>query len=150
MNKHHKALELDKILERLSKECSCEDARLMALETEPMSGRFEIEEALRQTSDAYMLSGRFGAPSFSGIHNMTGAFRRAQAGGVLSAKELLGIASLLRITRGVRSWRSKCSGTETSLDLLFERLSDNKYLEDKITTSILSEEEIADNAMSGP
>ena len=148
MNKHHKALELDKILEKLAKECSCEDARNMALETEPMKGKFEIEEALNQTSDAYMLSGRFGAPSFSGIQNMTGAFRRAQAGGVLSTKELLNIASLLRITRGVRSWRSKCSSTETSLDLLFERLSDNKYLEDKISTSILSEEEIADNASS--
>lgn len=146
MNKHHKALELDKILVMLSKEATCEDARQMALEIEPLSGKFEIEEALKQTSDAYMLSGRFGAPSFGGLKNMTGAFRRAQAGGVLSAKELLGIAQALRITRGVRSWRSKCSGMETSLDLLFERLSDNKYLEDKITSCIISEEEIADNA----
>ncbi len=146
MNKHHKALELDKILQMLSKEATCEDARQMALETEPLSGKFEIEEALRQTSDAYMLSGKFGAPSFGGLKNMTGAFRRAQAGGVLSTTELLHIAQALRITRGVRSWRSKCSGMETSLDLLFERLSDNKYLEDKITSCIISEEEIADNA----
>ena len=65
---------------------------------------------------------------------------------MLSAAELLGIAQILRITRGVRSWRSKCSGIETSLDLLFERLADNKYLEDKITSCIISEEEIADNA----
>lgn len=148
MNKHHKALELDKILTMLSKECACEDARTQALEIEPLSGKFEIEEALRQTSDAYMLSGRFGAPSFGGIKNMTGAFRRAEAGGVLNPSELLGIAQILRITRGVRSWRSKCSGIETSLDLLFERLSDNKYLEDKITSCIISEEEIADNASS--
>lgn len=146
MNKHHKALELDKILELLSKECACEDARTQALLIEPLCGKFEIEESLRQTSDAYMLSGRFGAPSFGGIKNMSGAFRRAEAGGVLSAAELLGIAQILRITRGVRSWRSKCSGIETSLDLLFERLSDNKYLEDKITSCIISEEEIADNA----
>lgn len=146
MNKHHKALELDKILLMLSKEATCEDAMQMALEIEPLSGKFEIEEALKQTSDAYILAGRFGAPSFGGLKNMAGAFRRAQAGGVLSAKELLGIAQALRITRGVRSWRSKCSGMETSLDLLFERLSDNKYLEDKITSCIISEEEIADNA----
>ncbi len=146
MNKHHKALELDKILLMLSKEATCEDARQMALETEPLSGKFEIEESLRQTGDAYMLSGKFGAPSFGGLKNMTGAFRRAQAGGVLSTAELLHIAQALRITRGVRSWRSKCSGMETSLDMLFERLADNKYLEDKITSCIISEEEIADNA----
>lgn len=146
MNKHHKALELDKILIMLSKECACEDAKLLCEQTEPLEGKFQIEEALKQTEDAYILSGRFGAPSFSGIKNMTGAFRRAEAGGCLSASELLGIAQLLRITRGVRSWRSKCSGIETSLDLLFQRLADNKYLEDKITTCIISEEEIADNA----
>ncbi len=146
MNKHHKALELDKILTMLSKECACEDAREQALLIEPLCGKFEIEEALRQTSDAYMLSGRFGAPSFGGIKNMAGAFRRAQAGGVLSTSELLGIAQILRIARGVRSWRSKCNSIETSLDLLFERLADNKYLEEKITSCIISEEELADNA----
>ncbi len=146
MNKHHKALELDKILLMLSKEATCEDARQRALEITPLTGKFEIEEALKQTDDAFVLSGRFGAPSFGGVKNMQNAFRRAEAGGLLSAKELLGIAETLRITRGVRQWRSKSAGMETSLDLLFQRLSENKYLEDKITSCILSEEEIADNA----
>lgn len=146
MNKHHKALELDKILLMLSKEATCEDARQKALEITPLSGKFEIEEALRQTDDAFVLSGRFGAPSFGGVKNMQNAFRRAEAGGVLSPKELLGIAETLRITRGVRQWRSKCSGMETSLDLLFSRLAENKHLEERITSCILSEDEIADNA----
>ncbi len=146
MNKHHKALELDKILQILSTHASCEDAQKLALEIEPMTGRFEIEEALSQTDDAYILSGRFGAPSFGGIKNMTNAFRRAEAGGCLSPKELLGIAETLRITRGVKQWRSHCAGMETSLDLLFDRLSENKYLEERITSCILSEEEISDNA----
>lgn len=146
MNKHHKALELDKILLMLSKEATCEDARQMALEITPLTGKFEIEEALKQTDDAFVLSGRFGAPSFGGVKNMQNAFRRAEAGGVLSPKELLGIAETLRITRGVRQWRSKCSGMETSLDLLFSRLAENKHLEERITSCILSEDEIADNA----
>ncbi len=146
MNKHHKALELDKILLMLSKEATCEDARQKALEITPLSGKFEIEEALRQTDDAFVLSGRFGAPSFGGVKNMQNAFRRAEAGGVLSPKELLGIAETLRITRGVRQWRSKCSGMETSLDLLFSRLAENKHLEERISSCILSEDEIADNA----
>lgn len=146
MNKHHRALELDKILEMLSKECACEDARARALEITPLSGKFEIEETLKQTDDAFMLTGRFGAPSLSGVKNMQNAFRRAEAGGALSARELLGIGELLRITRGVRQWRSHCSSIETSLDLLFERLYENKHLEERISSCILSEEEIADNA----
>lgn len=146
MNKHHRALELYKILEMLSKECSAEDARQRALEITPLSGKFEIEESLRQTDDAYMLIGRFGAPSFSGVRNMQNAFRRAEAGGVLSTKELLGIGELLRITRGVRQWKNHSASVDTSLDLLFSRLSENKHLEERIASCILSEEEIADNA----
>ncbi len=146
MNKHHNALELHKILEMLSKECSAEDARQRALEITPLSGKFEIEESLRQTDDAYMLIGRFGAPSFSGVRNMQNAFRRAEAGGVLSTKELLGIGELLRITRGVRQWKNHSASVDTSLDLLFSRLSENKHLEERISSCILSEEEIADNA----
>ena len=146
MNKHHNALELHKILEMLSKECSAEDARQRALEITPLSGKFEIEESLRQTDDAYMLICRFGAPSFSGVRNMQNAFRRAEAGGVLSTKELLGIGELLRITRGVRQWKNHSASVDTSLDLLFSRLSENKHLEERISSCILSEEEIADNA----
>lgn len=146
MNKHYKALELDKILNMLASETTCEDAQKRALELTPLSGKFEIEEQMKQTEDAYILSGRFGAPSFGGIKNMQNAYRRAEAGGCLSIKELLGIAETLRITRGVRQWRSRCAGMETSLDLLFERLAENKHLEERITSCILGEEEIADNA----
>lgn len=146
MNRHHKALELDKILLMLSKEATCEDAREMALAITPLCGKFEIEEALKQTDDAYVLSGRFGAPSFGGVKNMQNAFRRAEAGGLLNTTELLRIAETLRITRGVRQWRNKSAGIETSLDLLFSRLAENKFLEEKITSCILSEDEIADNA----
>ena len=99
MNKHHKALELDKILAMLAKECACEDAREQALLIEPLCGKFEIEEALRQTSDAYMLSGRFGAPSFGGIKNMSGAFRRAEAGNFRFVRTVFVSASWLELVQ---------------------------------------------------
>ena len=56
------------------------------------------------------------------------------------------VAETLRVIRSVKEWRSKSASVETSLNLLFDMLSPNKYLEEKITTAILSEEEIADNA----
>lgn len=146
MNKHYKALELDKILNMLADFTSCEDAREKALETTPSFGLFEVQEQIKLTEDAFILSGRFGAPSFGGIKNPMSALRRGEAGGIMSTVELLRVAETLRIVRGVKEWRSKSASVETSLNLLFDRLSPNKYLEEKITTAILSEEEIADNA----
>ncbi len=146
MNKHYKALELDKILNMLCELTSCEDAREKALEIEPSFGLFEVQEQIKQTEDAFILSGRFGTPSFGSIKNPMSALRRGEAGGVMSTLELLRVAETLRIIRSVKEWRSKSAQVETSLNLLFDMLCPNKYLEEKITTAILSEEEIADNA----
>lgn len=146
MNKHYKALELDKILKMLSQLTSCEDAREKALELEPCRGLFEAQEQMKQTEDAFILSGRFGAPSFGNIKNPLSALRRGEAGGVMSTTELLRVAEALRVIRSVKEWRSKSASVETSLNLLFDRLCPNKYLEEKIASTVLSEEEIADNA----
>lgn len=146
MNKHYKALELDKILKMLADLTFCEDAQAKALEVEPLWGLFEVQEQMKQTEDAFILSGRFGTPSFGGIKNPMSALRRGEAGGVMSTTELLRVAETLRVIRSVKEWRSKSASVETSLNLLFDRLAPNKYLEEKITTTILSEEEIADNA----
>ena len=74
--------------------------------------------------------------------------RRAQAGGCLTAGELLRIADPLRIIRTVKEWQSRCSSVETTLDSYFSGLISNKYLEEKITSAIISEEEISDKASS--
>lgn len=146
MNKNFKSLELDKILQKLAEQTSFEDARELALSIEPSTALFEANELIKETSDAHMLVGRFGAPAFGNIHNMTNALRRAEAGAVLTTLELLRIASLLRVIRSVVEWREKSSSIETCLDMRFNALSPNKFLENKISSTILSEEEIADNA----
>ncbi len=146
MDKHLKALEFDKILERLAEQTSFADAKEAALALEPSSGLFEAETLLKETADAHRLIARFGSPGFGNIHNMNGSLRRAQAGAVLTTLELLRIASLLRTIRAVTEWRSKSASVETSLDLRFNALVPNKFLETKISSSIISEEEIADNA----
>lgn len=146
MNKNLKAIEFDKILEKLAEKTSFEASRELALKTVPSEGLYEAQLLLNETSDAHSLTGRFGAPSFGGIHNMSSALRRAEAGAVLTTLELLRIAALLHTIRTVTEWRSRCSGTETALDTRFSGLMPNKYLETKITTAILSEDEIADNA----
>ena len=146
MNKDNRSLELDKILEMLAEQTSFEDAKTAALEIEPSTGLFEVNELLRETYDAHALTGRFGAPAFGNIHNMTNSLRRAEAGAVLTPIELLRCASLLHSIRAAVDWRSKSTSVETCLDMRFNALVANKYLETKITSSVLSEDEIADNA----
>lgn len=146
MNKNHKTLELDLILEKLAAECSCDDAKDLARGLKPAGDMAEVEMLLQQTEDAFSLLARFGGPSFSGLKNVNNSLHRAAAGGSLNPKELLDIAYCLRALRTLDEWRNHSSGVKTSLDFFFEGITSNNYLETKILSCIVSEEEIADKA----
>ncbi|MDD6620439.1 MAG: endonuclease MutS2 [Eubacteriales bacterium] len=146
MDKNYKTLELDSILQRLAEECTCDDAKDLALSLKPTSDMAEAELLLSQTEDAFSLLARFGAPSFSGLKNVNNPLHRASAGGSLNPKELLDIGYCLRALRALDEWHGHCSGVKTNLDFFFEGVTTNKYLEQRIFTCIISEEEIADKA----
>lgn len=146
MNKNHKTLELDLILEKLAAECSCDDAKDLARGLKTAGDMAEVEMLLQQTEDAFSLLACFGGPSFSGLKNVNNSLHRAAAGGSLNPKELLDIAYCLRALRTLDEWRNHSSGVKTSLDFFFEGITSNKYLETKILSCIVSEEEIADKA----
>lgn len=112
----------------------------------PSSDISEVELLLQQTEDAFSLLARFGGPSFSGLKNVNNPLHRASAGGSLNPKELLDIAYCLRGLRTLDEWHGHSSGVKTSLDFFFEGITANKYLEAKIFSCIISEEEIADKA----
>ena len=145
-NRDYRVLELGKVLEMLAAKCSCADTADEALRIQPQTDLNQVHEMLQQTSDAYMLAGRFGTPGFAGAPNISNALRRAQSGAVLSMGELLRIASVMRTIRTLRDWRSHCEGVSTSLDGLFMTLASNNRLEEKIVTSIDSPDEINDRA----
>lgn len=148
MNKNYKALELDKILDMLANETSCSVTKENALNLKPCFSLFEVKTLIKETEDAYMLSGKFGTPSFGGITSPINSLRRAQAGGSLSMLELLRTAQTLRTVRSLKQWRQKSMNMVTSLDNYFNSLIPNKNLEETITRSILSEDEMSDNASS--
>ena len=145
-DKSLRAIELDKILSRLAEKASFERSRELALSLEPQSDIKVVSGLLQETSDAHSLIGRFGAPAFGSIADPSNSLRRAQAGAVLTPIELLRIASLLHTIRTVSDWRDRASSEPTALDTRFNALTPNKYLEERISLSILSEDEIADNA----
>ena len=146
IDKHCLALELDKVLALLAAQTSCEDAAEAAKALEPSPFADEADRLLSETDAAYQLMARFGAPSFGGATNIAGALRRAQAGAMLSLGELLRIANTLRAIRALYEWRQHCEGVSTCLDDRFEVLVPNKFLEEAITTAIVSEEEVSDHA----
>ena len=146
MDKHTKALELDKILEMVAGECSSADAAELARKLEPVHTAGEAQWLLQETDAAFVAMAKFGAPSFYGMKNVTNPLRRAQAGGGLGLRELLDISATLRTIRGLTQWWGKSESVRTALTGRFQVLAPNKYLEEKIFTCIVSEEEVADNA----
>lgn len=146
-NRHYKALELDKVLTMLSELTSCPDSKELALGLRPESNITIARGELQKTEDAFILLAKFGGPSFGSIKNVNNSLARANAGGVLTMRELLDIGENLRVIRSLHEWRSRQSEENSfSIDVYFGSLRPNKYLESKISSSITSEEEMSDNA----
>lgn len=146
MDRNYKSLELDKVLDMLSNEAYSKDAIEKIVNITPSFNLNEVNILLEQTYDAHMLIGRFGSPSFGGLKNINNSLKRAQSGGILTMGELLNIAGVLKILRMLLDWKKRSESIETSLDYRFRGICANKYFEDKIYSSILSEEEMSDVA----
>jgi len=146
MNKYYTTLELNKILEKLSKECSNEKSKQMALDIEPCSDFETVKEELNKTSQAFELSVRFGTPPFLNFKDVCPSLKRAKSGSILSLKEMLQILQMLNQISMLSDWYRHCEGMQTDLDYLFSRLMCNKYLQNRLETSILTEEELSDSA----
>ncbi len=140
-------LELDQVLALLADCAGSEGGKQSCLNLRPSSDLEEVEQMLQQTTAAYDLSTKKGYPSFASAADVSASLERADRGGSLQPKELLVIGWVLRCTRSVKDYITP-EEKQTVLDPLFHSLTPNKYLEERILTSILSEEEIADTASS--
>lgn len=140
-------LELDKVLLLLADCAGSEEGKAACRSLQPVSDAQEVTTLLQQTTDASNLSTRKGYPGFAGTKDVKESLDRAERGGCLNNRELLEIAGLLRCSRNVRDYIND-EDEATVLDGFFNALTPNKYLEERIMRTILSEEEIADNASS--
>ena len=138
-------LELDQVLELLSQCAGSIGGKEACLRVRPTSDLEEVELMLSQTTAASDLCTKKGNPVFGDVTDCSASLERADRGGSLQPKELLRIAGILRCARTIKGYVAE-DEKATVLDPLFNALTPNKYLEDKIFGAILSEEEIADNA----
>ena len=140
-----KKLELDAVLAQLADCAQSAAGKERCLALQPMTDADDIRLALGQTSAACRLISLKGSPSFFGLTEIAPSLERADRGGCLNPTELLRIAAVLKCIRTAKAYYNG-DYTQTVLDVYFQELSPNRYLEEKISNSILSEEEIADAA----
>lgn len=139
-------LEFDKIRAILS-ECAMTDgARSLALALEPTEDVTLILRRQRRTTDACRLANAKGMPSFVNIRDVSGSCERADKGAVLSMRELLDIAAVLRSSRMLIEYLNGNKLFDTCLDEIFDRLIPDRKLEERISRSIISEDLMADEA----
>ena len=147
INKYSKNLELDKILIMLSELATTKEAKDAALSLVPSNDYENVKIQLKHTEDAYILSAKYSAPSFTRVTDVLNIISRAKSGASLTIAELISVSAVLNNIRRVKGYFETYSKeTSTSLDEFFELLYPNKFLEDKINNAIKNDEEISDNA----
>lgn len=146
VKKYYKNLELDKILKMLAEKTSCEASKLQAESIVPVSDLDVVKTLLQETADAHMLIAKFKAPSFWGLNDVNFAVKKAVSGATLGTAELLRVADNIYVFNLLEKFREQFASLKTALDNRFAQVISNKYLENKIKSCILSEDEIADDA----
>ena len=144
-DKSIRTLELPAVLRMLADQTNSAEARERALAVVPLTDREDVSRLQDETDAARDMLGTKGSPAFSGIKPVAESLYRADHGGALNTRELLDIALVLRCARRVRDYFSD-EGEKGPLDYLFCALRGNRFLEERITGSILEEDVIADTA----
>lgn len=145
-NKTLQTLEFDKICAMLAEHAHTDGARAMAARLSPSDDPEEILRRQRRTTDAKRLLDVKGTPSFGYVRDIGELCERADKGAVLSPRELLDVANVLRTSRLLVDY---CHGNhifDTVLDEIFDRLTPDRNLEERITRAIVAEDLIADEA----
>lgn len=141
-------LELPAVLDMLAAEAVTDGGKEACLKLRPSADRLEVKNRLSETSAAKDMMVVRGSPSLSGIKDIRPSLNRADLGGSLNTIELLNIARVLQCARLVKGYTGDDKLGKSCIDHLFAALHANRFLEEKITGSIVGEDEIADSASS--
>ncbi|MBQ7714752.1 MAG: endonuclease MutS2 [Clostridia bacterium] len=139
-------LEFDKVREMLADLCRTEASKSRALNLQPAHDPVVIKRNLLQTGEAKRLAGIKGLPSFGSISDVRIITDRAEKSAVLTPGELLEVAKVLRVSRGLLDYIRGDRTFRVSIEDIFERLIPDRELEERITRAIISEDMIADEA----
>ena len=137
-------LEYKKILENLSSQARSNLVKEEILNLTPMLDIDEIKEELDDLSQMLAVIKKFGSIDLFGLYDFRDMVSYIRKKGVLETWELLRINDLLRVSEYLKEYGREIS--QPRIKDLFARISTNEFLLKEIERSILSEDEIADNA----
>lgn len=141
-----RTLEFDKILKRLSEYAVMEITKDEILNIKPSTNYKAVLKMQKETSEAVKVSVKCGSIPINNANDVTMSLKRCDIGGILTNAELLNIARVLNSSRRLKGY---IKDIETELisehiDALYE----DKKLEVAITSAIIDDETIADDASS--
>ena len=144
--KSMQTLELPRVLDMLADQAVTEEGKDKARRLRPETDPVEVTALLAETTAAVEKMVLGGSPAFAGVRPVAGSLQRANMGGSLNTRELLDIAKVLAAARSAKEYGEGDAEKKTPIDVLFHSLRPNRFLEDKITGSIVGDGELADFA----
>jgi len=147
--KTFKILEFDKIINLLVNLTSSPLGAEIASRLLPETDYDKVLKSLKETSDGVTFIVKRGSPPMGGVNDIRESLKRLEIGAVLNPGELLKIAGVLKAVRNLKNYandESIKSEDENIVGELIRCLEPNKRVEEKINSSIVSEEEISDMA----
>lgn len=157
MNVNHK-LEYNQIIQIIQRYCKTYVGKKLCNDMEPIFSFEKVELMLSETMEAVNLLYKKGTPPLFEINEMEVYLKVLESNQILSAKALLDLCRLLKISRELKEYFNKdvlSNSTDTDINVqtsilqcYFSQLYDNSHIEQEITTKILDENTISDNASS--
>ena len=144
--KSMQTLELPRVLDMLADQAVTEEGKDKARRLRPETDPVEVTALLAETTAAVEKMVLGGSPAFAGVRPVAGSLQRANMGGSLNTRELLDIAKVLAAAQSAKEYGEGEAEKKTPIDVLFHSLRPNRFLEDKITGSIVGDGELADSA----
>lgn len=143
-------LEFNKVLNILSGYTHTYIGKDLVNSLVPSTDKNIVQKLLAETTEATILILRKGNAPISQIENISIILKKLNSNGILSAKELLDLAHILKISRELKEYFNSSLGKLQeefpNLENYFSSLYSNKSIEDKIFSSIIDENTIDDNA----
>ncbi len=149
MNKRSlRVLEFNKVKEMLKKYAYSSSAKKLVDELVPYDNTYEINNSLEESNEALEILMKKGNPPIEGLCDIGDILQRAKKGGTLTPEQLLKVLGMLTATRRMQEFFKR-----EDQEVSFPKLEDLAYilvpindLEKEIERSILSEDEVSDNA----
>jgi len=150
MENYLKKLEYDKILDLFKNYAITNLGKEKCLNLSPSFDKETVEFLLRENSEAMSLYIRKGSLPISEIEDISLSLKKLESNTYLSAKELLDIASILKLSRQLKDYFYKDENFDISifpiLEGYFSLLYTNIGIENRIFNAICDKDTIFDNA----